>query len=302
MNNSSIIRTPVLFLIFNRFDTTKKVFAEIKRARPALLFIASDGPREGKDKEREVVEKIREYVLNNIDWKCRVKTLFRKKNLGCKYAVSGAISWFFKNVDRGIILEDDCLPSQDFFLFCQELLEKYKDDERIMQISGTNVETESKIIESYFFSRYFNAWGWATWKRAWNLYDLEMKYYEEIANKGGWNRVDNPPFNGFEGRRLYNLLKSGKLNTWDYQWIYSCIINSGLCIVPKVNLISNLGFEGEATHTNNYGQNKKLERHELDFPIIHNPIVMSSRAYSTAYFKFFQKGRIGRKILSFFKK
>ena len=132
------LRVPVLFLVFNRFDTTKKVFEEIKRVKPKKLFISSDGPRKDKRKEKEVVEIIRKYLLDEIDWNCEVKTLFRNKNLGCKKAVSFAIDWFFKNVEEGIILEDDTIPNQDFFIFCEKLLEKYKEDERIMHISGNN--------------------------------------------------------------------------------------------------------------------------------------------------------------------
>jgi len=136
------LTTPVLYLAFNRLGTVKKTFPEIRKAKPRQLFISCDGPR--TKEEREKTDAVRKYILDNIDWKCNVKTLFRNKNLGCKYAVSSAIDWFFKNVKQGIILEDDCLPSQSFFRFCQEMLERYKDDERIMQISGTNVEGRAR--------------------------------------------------------------------------------------------------------------------------------------------------------------
>src|SRR3989304_2636082 len=155
-----ILTAPVLFLTFNRPEETKRVFEEIKKAKPKQLFIASDGPRESRPEEKIVITELRAHLLKNIDWRCKIKTLFRDKNFGCRKSVSGAIDWFFSHVEKGVILEDDCLPSQSFFRFCQELLERYKDDKRIMQISGTNVEGISKIEESYFFSRTYNVWGW----------------------------------------------------------------------------------------------------------------------------------------------
>ena len=134
--------TPVLFIVFNRLDKTRQVFEAIRQARPPFLYIASDGARFNKEGELEKVQAVRDFIIQNIDWKCEVKTLFRKKNLGCKYAVSGAISWFFNNVDQGIILEDDCLPSKSFFWYCEELLEKYKHDNSIYLISGETHNSE----------------------------------------------------------------------------------------------------------------------------------------------------------------
>src|SRR4030042_6453503 len=151
------LTTPVLFLIFNRPDTTEKVFDEIRKAKPKKLFVAADGPRQDKQGEKEKVGRARQIVIDGIDWDCEIKTLFRDKNLGCKVAVSSAINWFFENEEMGIILEDDCLPHQSFFRFCGELLEKYKDDERIMVISGENLLFGRKRTNySYYFSRYYH--------------------------------------------------------------------------------------------------------------------------------------------------
>jgi hypothetical protein len=291
------LNTPVLFLTFNRIDTTKKVFQEIKKAKPKQLFLASDGPR--NENEKKVVQEIRDYLLKNITWKCKVKTLFREKNLGCKYAVSSAINWFFENVEQGIILEDDCLPSQSFFRFCQEMLEKYKDDERIMQISGTNVEVKSKIQESYFFSRCFNAWGWATWKRAWKLYDVEMKDWKSSLSHSKKIRNKQFPFSDFYGRRIIRKIISGELNTWDYQWIFYCLVNNSFSIIPKNNLITNLGFL-IGTHTTNYGKSKSLERYELEFPLRENCLFLENIHYKSVFNLFFKKGRIIRFLLKKF--
>ena len=179
------METAVLFLIFNRPENTDKVFKKIKNVKPKKLYIAADGPRENNINDKVNCLKARE-VINKIDWNGEVKTLFRDKNLGCKLAVSSAIDWFFENEEMGIILEDDCLPDPSFFYFCQELLQKYKDDKRVMMISGFNYLLNSlEIRESYFFSNYYPIWGWATWRRAWKLYDNEMKnwdYFKENNN------------------------------------------------------------------------------------------------------------------------
>ncbi len=293
------LKTPVLFLVFNRLDTTKKVFAEIRKAKPKQLFIASDGPREDKIQEKEIVEKIRKYLLKNINWKCEVKTLFRNKNLGCKYAVSGAIDWFFENVDQGIILEDDCLPSQSFFRFCEEMLDKYKNNEKIMHISGTNVEELSESEYDYFFSDRFNVWGWATWRRAWKKYDVEIKNWKKtrcsfnLIRKLKQQRL----IEKISSWRLYNLTYLGKIDTWDYQWDFCCLMNDGFCIIPKKNLITNLGFK-KGTHTTNYIKSEKsIKKHELSFPIKKNNNIKKNNIYSNLYANFF----LSKKIPSFLK-
>ena len=277
------LTTPVLFLVFNRLDTTKKVFEEIKKAKPKELFVAADGPR--NEEEKKKTDAVRDYIKKNINWKCKTKFLFREKNLGCKYAVSGAIDWFFENVEKGIILEDDCLPSQSFFRFTQEMLEKYKDDKRIMHISGTNVEGISKIKEDYFFSNTFNVWGWATWRRAWKHYDVEMKDWPKQFINAVMKRKMNL-INFLRYIRTNSLTYLGKINTWDYQWDFSCLINSGLSIVPKKNLIKNLGFL-EGTHTTNYDKkNKTLKRNELIFPFADG---FFRKGYLLKYMDFFRK-------------
>lgn len=283
------LTTPVLFLVFNRFGNAKKVFEEIRKAKPSQLFIAADGPRNIREKEK--TDAVRKYILKNIDWKCKTKTLFRDKNLGCKYAVSSAIDWYFDNVERGIILEDDCLPNQSFFRFCQEMLEKYEDDERITQISGTNVEGVSNVKENYFFARTFNAWGWATWKRAWKKYDLEMKEFEKI--KGNRKiKYENVPFKGLRGKRLYRLLKTNKIDTWDYQWIYTCMMNSGKCIIPKINLVENLGLSG-GTHTN-YSDYSMIKKYEMENFSPDEPVMLNNKTYQKSYNKFFNRGFLMR--------
>ncbi|MBU2634595.1 MAG: hypothetical protein KJ674_05120 [Nanoarchaeota archaeon] len=291
------LNTPVLFLVFNRPGPTKKVFEEIKRARPSKIYIAADGPREGKLGEKEKCEEVIK-IVSDIDWSCEVKTLFRKKNLGCGKAVSSSIDWFFGEVDRGIILEDDCLPDQSFFRFCQELLKEYQDDERITQISGSNFMGETNIEESYLFSEKHNAWGWATWKRVWKFYDYNLSNFKELHKKDRLKSFKETPLQSIAGRRKFSKLLKKELDTWDYQWIFSCRLQNGLCIVPKKNLIQNIGFQ-EGTHT----IKKKdfyLDKSGIDFPLKHPKYVFNDVVYDKNFSDFFlgsKPKQIIRKIL-----
>jgi len=243
------LTTPVLFLIFNRPDKTQKVFNAIRQAKPKQLFIATDGPRPDREGEIEKCQKARQ-IATSVDWDCEVKTLFRDKNLGCKIAVSSAIDWFFKNVEEGIILEDDCLPSQSFFWFCQELLKYYRNDTRIVQISGNNFQFGRKKREgSYYFSKYAYLWGWATWRRAWRYYDVDMKSFEKFKIENQINNIFRIKQQQKYWMKNFQLAYDGKIDTWDYQWVYTCLINNGLCIMPNINLVSNIGFGTDSTHT-----------------------------------------------------
>lgn len=248
------LNVPILFLIFNRPDTTERVFAEIKKVKPQKLFVASDGPRKNKVGEKELVEKTRRMVLDMIDWECEVKTLFRDENLGCKVAVSSAIDWFFENVEAGIILEDDCLPDQSFFRYCGELLEKYKDDERIMIISGDNFQDNAKYGDgSYYFSKNINIWGWATWRRSWKKYDVNMQTYPDFRKSNKINSISSRLLIQRFWISIFDAMFAGKIDTWDYQWVYAIWANNGLSISPNINLISNIGFRNDATHTKGEG-------------------------------------------------
>jgi len=249
--------TPVLFLIFNRPDTTRQVFDEIRKARPEQLYVAADGPRKDRSADYELCKKTRE-IIQQVDWDCKVFTCFRDENLGCKRSVSSAIDWFFSHVEEGIILEDDCVPDQSFFPFCQELLKRYRDDTRIMMISGNNFQFGKRRTDySYYFSKYVHIWGWATWRRAWKYYDIDMKSWPEIK-EGGWLKdilKDQKAVKFWE--KIFENTHLGKIDTWDYEWVFSCWIQNGLSILPNVNLVRNIGFDGNATHTK--GKNKQSD-------------------------------------------
>ncbi len=273
-------KTPILFLVFNRLDETKKVFEQIKKIKPLNLYIASDGARINKEGEYEVVNIIRKYLLENIDWNCNIQTLFRDNNLGCKDAVSGAITWFFQNEEQGIILEDDCLPSEPFFMYCETLLEYYKNDNRVGMISGFN---KRGILENlnydYFFTKFTAIWGWATWRRAWNKYDKNLTTYVEFKELG-MLRTFLTESNYERENRKFNKVKYENFDTWDYQWSYAMYTQNMLCIIPKKNMIKNIGFGDNATHTVGEDEYKHIELYQEFFnKIIHPPYLLQSHIY-----------------------
>lgn len=242
-------QTPILFIVFNRPDTSKRVFEAIRKIKPAKLYIAADGPRSHKEGEAELCEATRK-VTENIDWPCEVKRKYSNQNLGCKRGVSSAINWYFDNVELGIILEDDCLPDPSFFTFCQELLEKYKNVDHVKMISGDNFQFGKKYGDaSYYFSNFPHIWGWATWRRVWNEYDIEMKNYPEFKKNNKISQIFKDKKIQKYWLNLFDKLYENKIDTWDGQLVYSIYDNNGLSILPNVNLITNIGFGGNATHT-----------------------------------------------------
>lgn len=244
-----MFKVPILFLIFNRPEHTRIVFEAIRKMKPTELFVAADGPRPDRF-EDDICRKAREIALH-VDWDCEVKTLMRDENLGCGLAVSGAINWFFEHVEQGIILEDDCLPNESFFLFCEALLERYKDREEVMHISGNNFLNECKWKkDSYYFSKYVLIWGWATWKRAWEYYDFNIENFPQFINDDSYvSIIKSKAEQKYWLLLLSDFYKDTEKNTWDYQWLYCIWSKGGVAVVPNVNLVSNIGFGLDSTHT-----------------------------------------------------
>lgn len=242
-------QTAVLFLVFNRPDTTKQVFEAIRKAKPARLYVSGDGARVGRAGEVERVEEVRK-IATAVDWPCEVKTLFRDMNLGCKKAVSSGIDWFFVHEEQGIILEDDCLPHHDFFTFCDSLLNRYKADDRIWAITGNNFQHgRIRGDASYYFSRYSLIWGWASWRRAWIKRDMNIQFWPSWKMSDEWRGwlPDNVERKYWE--KIFDKIYLNEIDTWDYPWIASVWFGGGLTATPNVNLVSNIGFGVDATHT-----------------------------------------------------
>ena len=239
----------ILFLVFNRPDTTARVFDCIREAKPPRLYVAGDGPRAGRQGEEERVREARR-IATSIDWPCEVRTLFREENLGCKRAVSGALDWFFAQEEEGIILEDDCVPDPSFFRFCEEMLEQHREEENVATISGNNlVGRGQKDANRFFFSKYFHCWGWATWRRGWELYRANLKgwpewYASEEFRKWLPGREEQAYWS-----RIFERVYAGGIDSWAYPFLGSLWMAGKISIQPGVNLVVNIGFGENATHT-----------------------------------------------------
>jgi len=293
------LHTAVLMVIFNRPLTTKVVFEAIRKAKPPRLYVAADGPRIGVDSDIVNCREARE-IIKGVDWACEVKTFFREEDLGCGMGPSSAFSWFFEHEEEGIILEDDCVPSQNFFWFCEELLERYRHDSRVMHIGGNNFLNgwQKDDDYSYYFSKSGHIWGWATWRRAWKMFDYNITLYDKLKKK---KYFDNFFLNTLE--KFYRLKKfemtvnSTKIDWWDYQWDFARYVNSGLAIVPRKNLIKNIGFGANATHTHNSNhQNANMVADDIEFPLKHPPFMIRDFASDKKYFKNFMKDIILSKL------
>ena len=248
---------PVLLLIYNRKKETKILINTLKKIKPKKIFISSDGPKnfEKDIKSNNDIKKI----VQTIDWTKQVKLNYMKKNYGCKESVSKGISWFFSQVKMGIILEDDCIPSKSFFLFAEQMLKKYQNNKKIYAISGNNfLKNKIKIYDSYYFSKYNHCWGWATWARAWKDYDKNLKYWSYYKKKKSWENKFDQKIEKKYWEKIFDLCKKKKIDSWAYPWLYSIWSKNGICIIPKINLVKNIGFNINASHTfshNNFSYN-----------------------------------------------
>ncbi|MDX1976964.1 MAG: glycosyltransferase family 2 protein [Pseudanabaenaceae cyanobacterium bins.68] len=283
-------QTPIAFLIFRRPDLTTKVFEAIREAKPHQLFIVADGGR--NQKEILLCEEARK-VTESIDWDCEVFRNYSEENLGCRKRISSGLDWVFSQVDQAIILEDDCLPHPSFFRYCQELLEYYRHDQRIWCISGNNFQDGQRRGDgSYYFSNYPHCWGWATWRRAWHKYDRDLTNWPAFRDgqhlKGVFNSEQEANYWQNVLERLY---ETGQPNSWAYVWGFTCWQNSGLSILPNVNLVSNIGFRMDADHTTQESNLANLA--VSDIGIIKHPdyMVCDQNADTYSYYKCFGGAR-----------
>jgi len=277
------LTTPVAFLVFNRPDTTARVFAAIRQARPAHLLIIADGPRATHADDGARCAEVRRIVAG-VDWPCQVEHDYADANLGCRRRVASGIDWVFSRVKEAIILEDDCLPDPSFFRFCQELLDRYRAELRVTSICGANhLGSWKDDTQSYHFSLYGGIWGWATWRRAWQFYDIDIPLWRDPQSRRRIHDV-------LGGGSLYHLraaefdrVAEGKVDTWDYQWSFAQLMQSGLTLTSAVNLVSNIGFNAEATHTVDPGNAfAAIPASVCRFPLQENPVLAADACYDAA--------------------
>jgi hypothetical protein len=266
------MRTPVALIVFNRPELTSRVAEAVAKARPPRVFVLADGPRPDRPGEAEKCAATR-AVIDRIDWPCEVIKKYSDMNLGCGRGPALGITWVFEQAEHAIILEDDCLPHPTFFQYCDDLLEQYRDDERIMQIAGSNFQCGHKRGNaSYFFSRFKICWGWATWRRAWRHMDMGMKLWPALRDSS-WlmDLVGDARATQHWAAKFEDAYRaSGLIDYWDYQWLFATLAHDGLCVMPNVNLVSNIGFGKDATHTTWTGsQWANLPLEEMPFPLQH---------------------------------
>lgn len=279
------IETPVAFIVFNRLDCTQEVFAKIREAQPTKLYVIADGARENRPGEDEKVKAVREYIESGIDWECDVKYNYADKNMGCKYRIYSGLNWVFEHEEKAIILEDDCVPNMDFFEYCQELLQLYEKDEDVWLIGGTNLTRNQQTKETYFFTKFPDIWGWATWKRAWTQCDIEMDSWKIAKKSGAIKYVYD-----FWSYRCYLRVADHqvrlKRDTWDVPWVYTMHYHHGVGISPSENMISNVGCgRTDASNTTeavnfDFSYGKKLE-----FPLKKINEIKVDRKFDKAYLR-----------------
>jgi hypothetical protein len=269
IDHANETRTPVVLLIYNRPQLTKCLIDRLRQARPREILVVADGPKPGQPADERRCRQARQLVANGIDWDCQLQTRYAETNLGCGRNVSSGLDWAFEQVEEAIILEDDCLPKPGFFRFCSELLERFRNELSIAQICGTAGPGEFRTSESssYLFSHYGPVWGWATWKRAWQLYDFSLSNWLEERDMPWLNTFDVSFREKIWRRRIYDRLHAGHIDTWDYQWGYAKFKHQRLSVIPTRNLVENVGFGEYATHTRK--NRAPASSRSLNFPLKH---------------------------------
>ena len=292
------MKTPVLLLGFNRLDTFQKTLVNLRKVKPERVYIACDGPRTVEEKVK--TDAVRQYLLTEINWTTDIKKLFRDENSGCGKAVNTAIDWFFDNEERGIILEDDCLVSESFFAFAEEMLDRYADNETIMHIGAANLYPRpNQTTDSYFFAAVPHIWGWATWRRAWHRYSVEhLKTIRDsdFFDVSHFNKITKAFWT-----KIFNQVYNGQIDTWDYQWLATLWQHQGLAVIPAHNMVQNIGFGVGATHTTNLkDSNARLTAHEIMWPLRHPANIEANSNYLNDY-TYMKPVSKTRKILRFAK-
>jgi hypothetical protein len=286
--NSSFLpstNVPILLIAWRRPDAIKAVIDAIRPHKPTLIFVACDGANPSIPQDILKVNRTREVINTSFNWPCKVHTLFSDSNLGCKYGPIAAINWFFNHVDEGIILEDDCVPAPDFIPFCTALLERYRNDTRVWSISGSNFLANNRYFKtSYYFSHYPHTWGWATWRRCWSVYDGLISTWPSFLEANLIHSAFPNPTEKYYWQKIWSMIYANpSYNAWDYQWIFTCISNSGLGIIPSVNLVSNIGYGVDATHTIKLPQSSRTG--QILSPIVHPSFIIRDDSADDSFVK-----------------
>ncbi|MBD1835874.1 glycosyltransferase family 2 protein [Cyanobacteria bacterium FACHB-472] len=295
------MKTPVALLIFKRPETTEKVFEAIRQAKPPKLLVVADGPRADKPGEAEQCAAAR-AIIDRVDWDCEVLKNYSDVNLGCGLRPATGITWVFEQVEEAIIFEDDCLPHPTFFQFCEELLSKYRDDERVMAIAGTSLVGEWRSpLQSYYFSQFGGNWGWASWRRAWKFFDYNIKLFPQLLEAQFLeNYLREPKYYLYWKKLFQEIYESSDRSCWDYQWLLACWMQNGLRICPEVNLVTNIGFGANATHTFTDNPLANVQTQEINLPLKHPQFMIQDlQADHLIQEKFFNVGfmsKLKRKI------
>ena len=275
---------PVLLIAFNRPETTSQVLALLQELKPQRLYLACDGPRPDRPKDADLCAAVRELLASGITWSCEVHRLMRPTNLGCRLGVSGAIDWFFEQEEEGIILEDDILPEPSFFPYCQELLNRYRDDQRVGMIASNNHQSEPPPDgSSYYFSVYAHIWGWATWRRAWQTYHQALESWPEFRRQGWLEQIGGRAF-ADQWSHWIDQVYTGVVDTWDMTWQLACWQQGYLICLPKCELIRNVGFGPTATHTLDETSPLRAPA-ELDFPLVHPKVMRANQCFDRQSFR-----------------
>jgi hypothetical protein len=274
------LNTPVAMLIFKRPQTTEKVFEAIRQAKPAKLLVVANTLSKRQDDELDAACAATRAIIEQVDWECEVLKNYADTYMGCKQRIYSGLDWVFTQVDRAIVLEDDCVPNPTFWQFCDEMLDRYQDDERVVAVTGDNFQLGRKRTPySYYFSRYTHFWGWASWRRAWQHYDPGMTRWPELRDSGWLTEFLGDADAANWWQETFQRTYDQKVDTWDWQWILSCWLQNGLTVVPNVNLVSNIGFNAGATHTGDGGDwRANMLTESLQFPLQHPPTVSRHEA------------------------
>ncbi len=274
-------QTPVLLLIQRRPELTARVLSAIREVRPAHLLVAADGPEEDAR-----CQETRRLVLEGIDWPCSVLTRFSRERLGCRKAISQALDWGFAVHERLIVIEDDCLPEPSFFRFCTDLLDRYQDDDKVMQICGSNLSGHAaQDGSSYYASRFSTIWGWASWRRAWKNHDATMAGWPASRADPRWKA--SCKFRGEVAwrKKLYDSAHSGGIDAWSIAWEFAKQSRGGVGLIPSVNLVSNLGWGQDSTHTHDpHDPRAFMKTDPVCFPLQHPGTLMPGDRADSAYF------------------